>query len=80
MKFNKIALKQAFISSTSFAVFFILIKMVISFFSNKGYQPMLNDLFAEGRWQKTLFTILLGWIIYGVFMYYPINRKMKNGK
>lgn len=77
---NKVALKQALISSTSFAVFFILIKVVISFFSNKGYEPMLNDLFLNGHWQKTLFTILLGWIIYGVFMYFTINKKMKKGK
>ncbi len=73
MKDNR--LKQAIILGISFMIFFILIKIGISFFSKGGYQPMLEDLFLAGNWKRTLLSVFLGGVFYSVFMYFYGSKK-----
>ncbi len=70
-------LKQAVILGISFMIFYLLIKVGISFFSKGGYDPMLEDLFLAGKWKRTFLTIGLGGIFYGVFMYFYQKKSNK---
>lgn len=69
--------KQAFYLGLSFVVFFMLLKIGISFFSKGGYQPMIEELFANEQWKKTLLTVLLGGTIYGFISYFLQKRKIE---
>lgn len=68
--------KQAFYLGVSFVVFFTLIKVGISFFTKGGYQPMVDELFANEQWKKTALTVLTGGVIYGFISYFLQKRKL----
>ena len=63
--------------SAGFLVFFSIFKMVLKIFKTGSFNQMVADYFGSGNWHFFVAQILIGSLMYGLFMagYYKFIKK-----